>query len=326
MRTWKSWLSAALSGCCAPRRRGVWKQQQSSSSSSAATARLLEQRRLRARGRRAPIRPSPSWSGGDQVQGHADRGGRRQLRARTSSSPPTARRSSGWTLTWSKALGGGDGPEGQRRQRDLRRHHPRPGGRQVRHGRLVVHRHQGAREDRRLRRLLHRRRVVLHQGVSGGTAIASSPTSAARRSPSRRARPRRPTPQTQSGKCKKARQGRRHGARRSRTRTAPTWRCRSGRAQLGFADSPVAAYQVKKSNGQFKLVGATLATAPYGLAIPKNSGLAQAVLAALKALMQQRHLHARSSPSGASRRGAIPASQVKINGATLASSQTTAPR
>ena len=36
----------------------------------------------------------------------------------------------------------------------------------------------------------------------------------------------------------------------------------SGRAQLGFADSPVAAYQVKQSNGQFKLVGPTLATLP----------------------------------------------------------------
>jgi polar amino acid transport system substrate-binding protein len=60
----------------------------------------------------------------------------------------------------------------------------------------------------------------------------------------------------------------------------------SGRAQLGFADSPPASYAVKKSNGQFKLVGPTLAAAPYGLAIPKKSGLAPAVLAALKVLMK----------------------------------------
>ena len=60
----------------------------------------------------------------------------------------------------------------------------------------------------------------------------------------------------------------------------------SGRAQLGFADSPVAAYQVKKTNGQFKLVGPTFATAPYGLAIPKKSGLDKAVLAALKVLIK----------------------------------------
>ena len=41
-----------------------------------------------------------------------------------------------------------DGAEGQRRQRDVRQHHPGPGRRQVRHRRLVVHRHQGAREGR----------------------------------------------------------------------------------------------------------------------------------------------------------------------------------
>ncbi len=60
----------------------------------------------------------------------------------------------------------------------------------------------------------------------------------------------------------------------------------SGRAQLGFADSPVAAYAVKKSNGQFKLVGTTFATAPYGLAIPKKSGLGKPILAAMTALVK----------------------------------------
>ena len=60
----------------------------------------------------------------------------------------------------------------------------------------------------------------------------------------------------------------------------------SGRAQLGFADSPIAAYQVKKANGLFKLVGAAFATAPYGLAIPKTSGLTKPVLAALQALIK----------------------------------------
>jgi polar amino acid transport system substrate-binding protein len=59
----------------------------------------------------------------------------------------------------------------------------------------------------------------------------------------------------------------------------------SGRAQLGFADTPPAAYQVKQSGGQFKLVGAAYANAPYGLAIPKN-GFDKAVLGAVKALMK----------------------------------------
>jgi polar amino acid transport system substrate-binding protein len=89
----------------------------------------------------------------------------------------------------------------------------------------------------------------------------------------------------------------------------------SGRAQLGFADSPPAEYAVKKSNGQFKLVGPTLAAAPYGLAIPKKSGLAPAVLAALKALMKNGSYTKIITKWGV-QAGAISAAQVKINGAT----------
>ena len=59
----------------------------------------------------------------------------------------------------------------------------------------------------------------------------------------------------------------------------------SGRAQVGMADSPVAAYQVKKSNGQFKLLGSPYGTAPYGIAMNKKSGLAKPVLAGMKALI-----------------------------------------
>jgi polar amino acid transport system substrate-binding protein len=89
----------------------------------------------------------------------------------------------------------------------------------------------------------------------------------------------------------------------------------SGRAQLGFADSPPAAYQVKKSNGQFKLVGASIENAPYGLAVPKNGGLAQPMLAALKVLMNNGQYKAILTHWGI-QAGAIPAAQVKINGAT----------
>ena len=59
----------------------------------------------------------------------------------------------------------------------------------------------------------------------------------------------------------------------------------SGRQQVGMADSPVAAYIVKKSNGQFKLTGNAYNTAPYGIAIPKGNGMAKPVLAALKVLI-----------------------------------------
>ena len=59
----------------------------------------------------------------------------------------------------------------------------------------------------------------------------------------------------------------------------------SGRADVAMADSPVAAYQVKVSGGTFKLSGQPYGTAPYGIAIPKNNGMAKPVLAALKSLM-----------------------------------------
>jgi polar amino acid transport system substrate-binding protein len=57
----------------------------------------------------------------------------------------------------------------------------------------------------------------------------------------------------------------------------------SGRAELGMADSPVAAYIVEQSNGQFKL-GSAYGVAPYGIAMKKGSALAQPTLDAVKAL------------------------------------------
>jgi polar amino acid transport system substrate-binding protein len=59
----------------------------------------------------------------------------------------------------------------------------------------------------------------------------------------------------------------------------------SGRADVGMADSPVAAYQVKQSGGQFKVIGQTYGTAPYGIAIPKDTKMAEPVLAGVKSLM-----------------------------------------
>lgn len=59
----------------------------------------------------------------------------------------------------------------------------------------------------------------------------------------------------------------------------------SGRADVAMADSPVAAFQVKQSSGSFKLSGQPYGTAPYGIAIPKNNGMAKPVLAAMKTLI-----------------------------------------
>ena len=99
------------------------------------------------------------------------------------------------------------------------------------------------------------------------------------------------------------------------TQTAANLALSSGRAQVSMADSPVAAYQVKQSNGAFKITGQTYGTAPYGLALPKTSGLAPAVLAAMKVLVAN-GTYTQILTKWGIQNGAIPASQVKINGGT----------
>lgn len=59
----------------------------------------------------------------------------------------------------------------------------------------------------------------------------------------------------------------------------------SGRAQVAIADTPVADYAVKQSGGKLELSGESYDSAPYGIALPKNSGLAQPVLEAVKSLI-----------------------------------------
>jgi polar amino acid transport system substrate-binding protein len=59
----------------------------------------------------------------------------------------------------------------------------------------------------------------------------------------------------------------------------------TGRADVGMADSPVADYIVKKSGGQFAIVGTPYGVAPYGIAMDKGSPLAKPVLAGIKALI-----------------------------------------
>jgi polar amino acid transport system substrate-binding protein len=60
----------------------------------------------------------------------------------------------------------------------------------------------------------------------------------------------------------------------------------SGRAEVAMADSPVAAYQVKQSHGTFKISGKSYGTAPYGIGVPKGSGLAKPIRDALVVLIK----------------------------------------
>jgi polar amino acid transport system substrate-binding protein len=59
----------------------------------------------------------------------------------------------------------------------------------------------------------------------------------------------------------------------------------SGRVEVAMADTPVAAFAVEQNPDQFKLSGSSYGNAPYGIAMAKDSGLQQPVLAAVKALM-----------------------------------------
>jgi polar amino acid transport system substrate-binding protein len=59
----------------------------------------------------------------------------------------------------------------------------------------------------------------------------------------------------------------------------------AGHAQIGWADQPVADYQVKNSNNQEKISGTPCSVAPYGIALAKGSGLEKALQDALKYLI-----------------------------------------
>ncbi len=87
----------------------------------------------------------------------------------------------------------------------------------------------------------------------------------------------------------------------------------SGRADVGFADSPVAAYIVATSNGVFQNSGAPFNLAPYGLALPKGNGMATPVMNAVNLLISNGVYNQILTKWGV-QAGAIPTAT--INGAT----------
>ena len=61
--------------------------------------------------------------------------------------------------------------------------------------------------------------------------------------------------------------------------------CSPGRADFGWADQPIADYQVKLEPGKLKIGGTACSVYPYGVAIVKTLGLDQAVEDAIKYLI-----------------------------------------
>lgn len=86
----------------------------------------------------------------------------------------------------------------------------------------------------------------------------------------------------------------------------------SGRADFGWDDSPVVAYEVKQQPGKLTITGAPCAVAPYGAAVAKTSGLQQALQNAIKYLIDKKYYASILSEYGV-QSGAITSAEVKVN-------------
>ena len=86
----------------------------------------------------------------------------------------------------------------------------------------------------------------------------------------------------------------------------------SGRADLGWLDQPVADYQVKLSNGKFKLGGQPCSVSPYGIAMVKGSPLEQPIQDAVKYLIDHGYYKTTLQNWGVAD-GAITSSDVAVN-------------
>ena len=87
----------------------------------------------------------------------------------------------------------------------------------------------------------------------------------------------------------------------------------SGRADFGWLDQPVADYQVKQSNGKFKIGGQACSVAPYGIAMVKGSALEKAIEDAVKYLMDNGGYYTNILDHWGVKDGAIDSSKVALN-------------
>ena len=87
----------------------------------------------------------------------------------------------------------------------------------------------------------------------------------------------------------------------------------SGRADFGWLDQPVADYQVKQSNGKFKIGGSACSVAPYGIALVKGSALEKPIMDAVKYLMDNNGYYTNILKSWNVTDGAITSAKVAVN-------------
>ncbi|TMD84274.1 MAG: transporter substrate-binding domain-containing protein [Chloroflexi bacterium] len=86
----------------------------------------------------------------------------------------------------------------------------------------------------------------------------------------------------------------------------------SGRADIGFLDSQIAAYQAKATNGKVKSTGQGCSVSPYGIAMAKGSPVEKAVQDAVKYLIDNGY-YKTILQTWSVTDGAIASSDVKIN-------------
>jgi polar amino acid transport system substrate-binding protein len=87
----------------------------------------------------------------------------------------------------------------------------------------------------------------------------------------------------------------------------------SGRADFGWLDQPVADYQVKQSNGQFKIGGQPCSVAPYGIAMVKGSPLEKAITDAVKYLIDNNSYYTNILKNWNVTDGAVASPEVTLN-------------
>jgi len=86
----------------------------------------------------------------------------------------------------------------------------------------------------------------------------------------------------------------------------------SGRADIGFLDSQIAAYKVKATSGKVKTTGQGCSVAPYGIALPKGSPLEKPIMDAVQYLIDKGY-YKTILQNWSVLDGAIQTSDVKIN-------------